>query len=450
MAAEPGDRDVSSAQRQVWILDRLHPGSAVYNVPLVHRIDGDLRAGLLEQALTELLRRHEILRTGYRVRSGALRQFVRPATPVRIPLADVSAYDDPEAEADRRTAAEARRPFDLSTDPVIRPLLVRVAPRRHRLCLTLHHIACDGWSLDILQRELSALYTALLAGSPPGLPPLREQYADYAEDQTARLTDRALLAAREYWLKHLSGIRTPVTLPADRPRPPLRSFEGGHVRFTVDSAVTDRVALLARSCRATPFAVLLAAFAALIRAEGGGDETVIGTPMTCRQRETQYAVIGMYVNTVVHRLRMSEAPTFRELVHLARDESRQAMAHRALPFEVLVEELNPARDPAFNPVFQLMFGYHEGDRTALVLPGCTVTTELGDTATAKLDLSLSLTLSAGRYAGRLEYSTDLFTPATAQRVADRFRTLLAAATADPLRPFENLPQRAEGTTAGRR
>ncbi|MER6632873.1 condensation domain-containing protein [Streptomyces sp. NPDC000987] len=438
MTADPGDRAVSCAQKRLWILDRLHPGSAAYAVPLVHRIDGDLDIGVLERSLSEVVRRHEILRTGYRMRSGALRQFVRAAEPVRIPLVDVSAYDAPRAEADRRAAAAARRPFDLATDPVIRPLLLRLAPRRHHLCLTLHHIACDGWSLDLLQRELSACYTALLAGASPELPPLRAQYADYAEEQAAGLTGPALLPAREYWLKHLSGIRAPATLSADRPRPPVRSFEGGHVRFTVDPPVVERVALLARSHRASPFAVLLAAFAALIWAEGGGDEAVIGTPVTCRRRESQYAMVGMFVNTVVHRLRTSETLTFRELVHRARDEGRQAMAHQALPFEVLVEELNPVRDPGFNPVFQLMLGYHEGDPAALALPGCTVATELGDTATAKLDLFLSLTRTGGRYVGRLEYSTDLFTPTTAHRIADRFRTLLATATEDPLRPLTAL------------
>ncbi|MGW0331580.1 condensation domain-containing protein [Streptomyces sp. NPDC003011] len=439
MTADPGDRAVSCAQKRLWILDRLHPGSAAYVVPLVHRIEGDLDIGALERSLSEVVRRHEILRTGYRMRSGALRQFVRAAGPVRFPLVDVSAYDDPQAEAERRAAAEARRPFDLATDPVIRPLLLRVAPRRHHLCLTLHHIACDGWSLDLLQRELSACYTALLSGASPELPPLRAQYADYAEEQAVALTGPALLPAREYWLKHLSGLPDPATLPADRPRPPVRSFEGGHVRFTVDPPVAERVALLARSCRASPFAVLLAAFTALIRAEGGGDEAVVGTPVTCRRNEAQYAMVGMFVNTVVHRLRMSgQTLTFRELVHRARDEGRQAMAHQELPFEVLVEELNPVRDPGFNPVFQLMLGYHEGDQAALTLPGCTVTTELGDTATAKLDLFLSLTRTAGRYAGRLEYSTGLFTPTTAHRIAARFRTLLTTATADPLRSLTAL------------
>ncbi len=328
----PADRAVSCAQKRLWILDRLHAGSAAYAVPLVHRIDGELDVEVLERSLTEVVGRHEILRTGYRMRSGALRQFTRPAQRMRIPRVDVSACDDPEAEAERRAAAEARRPFDLSTGSVIRPLLLRLGPRSHLLCLTLHHIACDGWSLDLVNRELSLCYTALLAGTGPRLPPLPEQYADYAEDQAARLTDPGLRTARAYWLEHLAGLPVPATLPADRRRPPVRSLAGGHVRFTVDPPVADRVALLARSCRAGPFPVLLAAFAALIRAEGGGDEAVVGAPVSCREREEHFGMVGMFVNTVVHRLRTSRASTFRELVLLARDESRAAVAHRALPF----------------------------------------------------------------------------------------------------------------------
>ncbi|MDF3142960.1 MULTISPECIES: condensation domain-containing protein [unclassified Streptomyces] len=425
------DREVSSAQRKVWVLDRLHPGTAAYTVPLVYRIDGDLDLAVLERSLSEIVRRHDILRTVYRVRSGGVRQVALPAQPVSIPVVDVSGHEDPPAEARRLAAAESRRPFDLACGPVMRPLLLRSAPGRHLLCLTLHHIACDGWSLHVLERELSTCYRSWRVGRAPELPPLPEQYADFAEWQAARIADPALRPTLDHWRRRLADVPAPATLPADRPRPPVQSFAGGHVRFTVEPPVAERVGLLARACRATPFAVLLAAYAALVHVRGGGAEAVIGAPVTSRRRESDHRLIGMFVNTVVHRVDVSGAPTFRELVHRARDESRSAMAHRAAPFELLVEELNPVRDPGFNPLFQLMLGYQEAEESGLVLPGCEVERKFGDTATAKVDLSLTMTRDHERYTGRLEYNSDLFEATTAHSIAEQFRTLLATGTADP-------------------
>ncbi|WP_406411662.1 condensation domain-containing protein [Streptomyces sp. NBC_01614] len=430
------DRAVSRAQQRLWILDRLGPGSAAYIVPLIHRIDGDLDVALLERSLTEVVRRHEVLRTVYRLRSRALRQVVRPAELVRVPVLDISDHEDPQAEAERLTATEARRPFDLGADSMIRPLLLRLAPDRHRLCLTLHHIACDGWSLHILHSELSACYRSWHAGTVPELPPLREQYADFAEEQAAQLGGPSLQPASDYWRKRLADVPASVTIPPDLPRPSTRSFAGGHVRFAVERSVGTRINALARACRATPFTVFLAAFAALVRLRGGGSEAVIGTPVTNRQRESHQRLIGMFVNTAVLRLEVPEGVTFQELVHRARDESRKAIVHQALPFEMLVEELNPVRDPAFNPLFQLMLGYQEGELPGLVLPGCQTTADYGDTSTAKLDVSLSITHAAGHYSGRLEYSSDLFKAASAHSLAEQFQALLASATADPLQSLD--------------
>lgn len=434
-----GDRAVSCAQKRLWILDRLHPGSAAYVVPVTHRIDGDLDITVLERSLTEVVRRHEVLRTVYRIRAGRVRQVVRPARPVRIPVVDVLGHEDPRAETERLAAAEARRPFDLGSGPVIRPLLVRFSPGRHRLCLTLHHIACDGWSLRILESELSACYGAWLAGREPELPPLPEQYADFAEWQAAELAGGSLRPALDHWRGRLAGLPASAPFASDRPRPPVRSFAGGHVRFAVDPATGGRIDLLARACRATPYAVFLAALAVLVRVCGGGQEAVIGTPVTHRQSESRQRLIGMFVNTVVQRLSVPDGATFRELVHRARDESRNALVHGDLPFEVLVEELNPVRDPGLNPLFQLMLGYQEEEPAGLALPGCRTHRDFGDTATAKFDLTLSITRAQGRYTGRLEYSGDLFEAATAHRLAGRFHELLAAATADPLRTVGELP-----------
>ena len=317
---------------------------------------------------------------------------------------------------------------------MIRALLVRAAPVRHLLCLSLHHIACDGWSLRLLEDELSACYRARLAGRPADLPPLPEQYGDFAEWQQARLADPALRPVRDHWRKHLAGIPAPATIRTDRPRPAVWSFAGGHVRFRIGPETAERVRLLARAAATTPYTVLLAAFALLAREHGApGPDVVIGTPVAGRTRESHYRLIGLFQNTVVQRVRVPDRTAFRDLVRLAQEESRTAIANQALPFDVLVEELNPVRDPGLNPVFQLMFSYEEDEPGGLTLPGCEVGRTFGDTRTAKVDLTLGVARDGPGYTGRLEYSTDLFTAETARRIAGRFRVLLETATADPFR-----------------
>ncbi|MDT3397680.1 LLM class flavin-dependent oxidoreductase, partial [Streptomyces sp. B1866] len=432
-------RPLSYPQRRLWFLDQLDPVAAVYAVPLTYRIRGPLDVPALERALAGVVRRHHVLRTVFRPVDGEPRQFVRPSGPVAVPVVDVSGHADPEGEAGRRCREEARRPFDLTADPMLRPLLLRLAPADHRLCLTLHHIACDGWSLDVLAAELTALYEAEATGAPAGLAPLPAQYADFAERQAAELADGPPADLIGYWRGRLAGAPALCSLPADRPRPPAQSHAGAHVEFAVEEAVATRVAELARQTAATPFAVLLAAFAALAHAYTGDGEVIVGSPVAGRTRPQARPLIGFFANTVVQRLDVSGNPPFRELVARARDESRAAVAHQDLPFEKLVEELRPRRDPAHNPVFQMLFSYHEAAARGLELTGCQVAMEPGDTGTAKFDLTLSLVRAAGRLTGRLEYSTDLFEDRTARDLCEQYRTLLAAAVADPDRPVGALP-----------
>ncbi|MEU1119699.1 MULTISPECIES: condensation domain-containing protein [unclassified Streptomyces] len=434
-----GDPPVSYAQKRLWILDRLHPDSPAYSVPVVHRIDGEPDAPALEAALTELVRRHEVLRTGYRMSRGTVRQVIGPAEPVRLPRVDLTGHEDPAGEAERLAAAEARRPFDLAAGEVLRPLLLTVAPDRHVLCLTLHHIACDGWSLTVLESELSLLYEAFAAGRVPEPPELTEQYADFARWQADQVEGTALDRAREHWTKHLAGLPPLASIPADHPRPAVWSFAGAHVPVTIGPGTVAGAGLLARACGTTPYVVMLAAFVALVREESGAPEVVVGAPVALRSRESQFALIGMYGNTVVQRFDVPDGTSFRDLVLRARDESRAALAHQAMPFELLVEELNPERDPGANPLFQLMFSLQRVAAPGLRLKGCRVTREFGDTRTAKVDLSLSLVQDGADCRGRLEYSADLFQETTARRLAARYTTLLAAAVAEPLRPIGLMP-----------
>ncbi|MET8131786.1 MupA/Atu3671 family FMN-dependent luciferase-like monooxygenase [Streptomyces sp. NPDC005251] len=430
---------LSYPQQRLWFLDQLDPGSAVYVVPLIYRISGPLDVAAMEHALGRIVRRHHVLRTVYRSVDGMPRQFVRPAEPVTIPVRDLSARPDPAVEAERECRTEAGRPFDLASDLPVRPLLLRLAPDEHWFCLSLHHIACDGWSLGVLGRELSELYGAFTAGRQPELAPVQVQYTAFAEEQMARLAGEPLEEMLGYWRERLAGTPALATLPADRPRPPTQSHLGAHLDFAIGPEVTQKVGELARADGATPFAVLLAAFAAVVHSRTGGDEVIVGSPVAGRTRTALQPLIGFFTNTVVQRVDVSGEPTFRQLVARSRDESRAAVAHQELPFEKLVEELQPSRDPAHNPLFQLMFSYHEGDEDGLVLPGCEVRLVPGDTETAKFDLTLSLTRVGDRLSARLEYGTDLFEEDTARSIGDQFGAVLAAAAADPDTRLRHLP-----------
>ncbi len=347
-----------------------------------------------------------------------------------------SARSQAPNEAERVAEEQARAPISLESGLNLRPLLIRLGAEEHWFCLTLHHIACDGWSLALLEHEISAFYQAFQNGETADVPELTAQYTDFAAWQTSQEIDEPLA----YWREKLAGIPALSGLPTDFPRPPAQTYAGAHLDFVLPAHVAEEVAELARTTTATPFAVLLAAFSAFVHAYTGTDEVVTGSPAAGRSRPEVQHLVGFFANTVVHRLDVSGQPTFRELVERTRAESRAAMVHQDLPFEKLVEELHPVRDPSHNPLFQLMFSYQDTDgEPGLKLPGCEVAMAPGDTATAKFDLTLSMTNAPERLSFRLEYATDLFTEATAHQIGEQFQTLLAGALADPDRSIGALP-----------
>ncbi|MFF3868148.1 MupA/Atu3671 family FMN-dependent luciferase-like monooxygenase [Micromonospora sp. NPDC001898] len=419
---------LSYPQQRLWFLDQLSPDNPVYNIPLGYRIRGPLDVNALRRALTTVVRRHEALRTVFRAVDGQPRQVVLPPTETPLTVHDVA---DP-AEAAALAGAEARTRFDLVDGPVLRATLLRLGPEDHQLCLTVHHIVCDGWSLAVLERELTAAYRGR------ELPDLPVQYADFAEWQHTHLTGATLDRLVGHWRDRLADVPLLASLPTDRPRPPTQTYRGAHLDLGFEHDVSDAVTALARQVAATPFAVLLAAFAVVVRAYTGTAQVVVGSPVAGRQRPEIQPLIGFFANTLVQRIDLTGAPTFRQLVERTRDETRDALAHQDLPFEKLVEELHPSRDLAHNPLFQVLFSYHDTDAVGLDLPGCAVTPVPGDTATAKFDLTLSLTRRGTDLTGRLEYSTDLFDPDSAERMAARFRQVLAAALADPDGPVGRL------------
>ncbi|HSF40046.1 MAG TPA: amino acid adenylation domain-containing protein [Thermoanaerobaculia bacterium] len=422
IVAVPRDRPlpVSFAQQRLWLLDRLDPGSALYNLPQAVRLRGRLDAGALERSLGEIVRRHESLRTTFGERDGEPVQAVAPAGAFVLPRVDLSALGEGAEEEARRLAAEdAARPFDLSRGPLFRPALLRLGTEEHALLATMHHAVSDGWSLGILVRELGALYGGA------ALPDLPLQYADYAVWQRERLTGDGLAREVAHWRGHLEGLPDHLDLPTDRPRPAVQTSRGATRPARFGEAATAALRDLARSERATLFMVLLAGFEAVLARLSGQDVFAVGTPVAGRNRREVEELIGFFVNTLVLRADVGDDPAFRELLARARRETLEAYAHQDLPFEKLVEELAPRRSLAHTPLFQVMLALQNAPVEALALPGLALAPFSAPTGTAKFDLTLALAESGGRLVGSLEYNRDLFDAATADRLLGYLATLLA-------------------------
>ncbi len=437
---------LSFAQERLWFLDQLEPGSAAYHIPLGVRLAGDLEPALLARSLAELVRRHESLRTTFTARGGRPFQVIAAAPPsFALAVVDLSALPEP---ARSRTAGwlageEARRPFDLATGPLLRARLLRLAGREHALLLTQHHIVSDGWSMGVLVREMRHLYGALAQGAAPALPPLPIQYADFAVWQRGWLAGEALAAQVGYWRSRLAGAPALLDLPADRPRPAVRSGRGARHTGRLESGLVEALRALGRDpaggVGATPFMVLLAGFQALLGRYTAAEDLVVGAPIANRGRAETEGLIGFFVNTLVLRADLAGGPGFRALLRRTRDEALGAFAHQDVPFEKLVEELAPARHLAYSPLFQVIFALQNAVAERREVRGL----DFAPLDSGRLDSKFDLGLTAGEtgdgIALNLVYSTDLFDAPRMQRLLGHFAALLAAAAAEPERPFADLP-----------
>ena len=431
---------LSFGQQRLWFLHQLAPESAAYNIPLALRMDGPLDARALAAALSEVVRRHEVLRTAIVTRRGEATQEVAPPSPLPMPEADLSALPAPrrEAEARRLAAEQARRPFDLTRPPLLRVLLVRLGAAAHLLAFDLHHIAGDGWSGSVLVRETGALYASFAAGLPSPLPEPALQYADYSRWQRAELAGESLPRLLAYWRERLDGL-PPLALPTDRPRPPVESFRGANRYRRLPARLTASLERLAGDHEATLFMVLAAGFAALLGRLSGQEDFGLAVPVAGRTRTELEALIGFFVNTLVLRADLAGDPSFAELLARTRETVFAAFSHQDLPFERLVEELGARRDPARQPLAQALIVLQNTPQEPLVLPGLTLTPEEVDNRTAQLDLSLNLARDEEGLAAGLVVNRDLFDPPTAARMLEQLETLLAAAAADPRAPVSALP-----------
>ncbi|MFL6193141.1 MAG: amino acid adenylation domain-containing protein, partial [Thermoanaerobaculia bacterium] len=432
---------VSFSQERLWLLDRLTPGLPVYNVPLALRLSGELDQACLEAAVNAVVERHEALRTTFREAGGQAWQVVAPFEPRPLPVLDLL-----PGEAREEEARLALLPFDLTAGPLLRAVLIAlgtIGDIEHVLLLTLHHIVGDGWSLEVLARDLGVFYTAFLRGEAAELPALPVQYADYSVWQREWLTGDALAGLVGWWRGELAGAPTVLDVPADRPRPAAQTFRGGLQRAALSLDVADAVRGLARREGATLFMTLLAAFQTLLHRLTGQTDVLVGSPVANRNRPEIEGLVGFFVNTLVLRGRFPDGASFRDAVQTARRAALGGYAHQDLPFEQLVVELRVERSLAWAPLFQVMFVLQSGGFPAPEMPGLRAETVALETGTAKFDLLLEARDSEAGFELTLEHSTDLFDASTAARLLERLRVLLEAAAAEPERSVVDLPVMSE-------
>ncbi|HEU4556418.1 MAG TPA: amino acid adenylation domain-containing protein, partial [Longimicrobium sp.] len=431
-AGRAGALPLSFAQERLWFLDRLEPESTAYNISAARRLAGELDKAALERGLGEIVRRHEALRTVFGEVDGTPVQVIAPYGGLALPVEDLSDLSeaDREAAVRRRAGEEARRPFDLSAGPLFRAALLRLGEEDHVLLLSMHHIVSDGWSMGVLFRELSALYVAYREGRESPLPELTVQYADYAVWQRDHLRDGVLEGQLSYWRERLAGAPELLELPTDHPRPAVQTYRGAHERIDLPGELVERLAALGRSEGATLFMTLLGAFQVLLSKYSGSEDVVVGSPIAGRTRREVEGLIGFFVNTVVLRTDLGRDPSFREVLRRARETTLGAYEHQELPFERLVEELQPERSLSHSPLFQVMLTLQTAGGGGGALPRLSVSGVDAELASAKFDLHLMFAADSRALRAVLDYRTDLFEPGTIQRMVRHLERVLEQVAVD--------------------
>ena len=427
---------LSYSQQRLLFAEQFDPGTPTYNIPVVLRLQGRLDHPALEKSLEKILQRHEALRTSFEFREGEWRPAIQSVPSVLMSTVDLQSISDPEVrklEAHKLVTQEVCRPFNLSVGPMLRPVLFKLAPAEHILTLTVHHIACDGWSIGVLLNELAVLYSAALLGEREALPALPIQYGDYAAWQQKWLRSDLLESQLAFWKEQLGEPITPVLeLPADHPHPAIQSYQGEQHLFSLSPTLLDHLKALSQQEGATLFMTLLAAFYVLLRRYTGQEDLLVGVPISGRNRPEIAPLIGFFVNNLVFRANLAGNPTFREFLAQVKRTALDAYAHQDIPFERLVEELHLERSLSHSPLFQVMFALQNSPMPHLDLPGLTLThIEDIHTHSSKFDLFLSLTELHGGLTAIAEYSTELFNSGTVERLMISYHALLESIVADP-------------------
>ncbi|HET7288490.1 MAG TPA: amino acid adenylation domain-containing protein, partial [Pyrinomonadaceae bacterium] len=404
----------------------------LYNIPAAVRLTGHLNIKALEDTFHDVLQRHESLRTRFNEVNGRAVQVIEPELKLDLSIEDIQA-----TEVDRITRDEARKPFDLTHSPLLRVRFLRLKDDEHVILLTIHHIIGDEWSMGVLVREMATLYAAHSQEQPSPLPELPVQYADYAAWQREWLQGDLLTSEIDYWRQQLHELPV-LDLPTDRPRPAIQSYNGARYSFEISPELSEAVDVLAHQQRVTKFMTLLAAFQTLLHRYSAQDDIVIGTPIAGRTRLETESLIGLFVNTLVLREDLSGDPDFRELLCRVRETAFAAYAHDDVPFEKLVEQLQPERDLSRTPLFQVGFVLQNDPLQRLEVPGLKLDQIPVDTGTAKFDLLLAIVEEPHGLHGSMEYNTDLFDDSTIARMASHFQNLLVSIIADPTQRLSQL------------
>jgi Condensation domain len=430
---DPREPDqLSFAQWRLWFLEQLRPGTHTWNTPVATRLAGPLDYAALRGALAIVVQRHATLRTAFVVPSGHQPQIVLSDREVDLVIVDADA-----GEVERLVEEEVRQPFDLSTDLMLRARLLRVGAEDHVLVLVAHHIACDGWAKGLLVSELCTAYNALCAGAQPVLAELPIEYADFSAWQRRWLTGETLERLAAYWRDRLQGHAPSIELPTDRPRPARQAFVGAIERVAVPADIVDAATALGRQEGATLFMTMLGAFKALLHARSGQEDVLVGSPAAMRNLPELESIVGFFANTLVYRTDLSGQPSFRTLLGRVRETALGALAHQDLPFETIVQTVNPPRDPSRNPLVQVNLRV-EGREPELRLAGVRSAPLVLDPGIARFDLAIELGVTDDGLEGYLEYDSALFDRATAVTFARDFLDILTAVIASPDRPLAEL------------
>ncbi|MBO1049496.1 MAG: AMP-binding protein [Dolichospermum sp. DEX182a] len=432
---------LSWAQERLWFLNQLEGASATYNIPAAVSITGNLDINALEQALSEIVHRHEILRTSIQTVNGRPIQIIAPEVTINIQLVDLQQLLNPQHETflEQQIQLEAIAPFDLETAPLIRFSLLQLSTREYVLLLTMHHIISDGWSMGILISELSSLYQAFCAGVPSPLPELPLQYADFAVWQRQWLSGVVLATQLNYWRSQLHGVPSLLQLPTDRPRPAVQTYNGRTQIFRLNRNLTQKLQSLSSKSGTTLFMTLLAAFATLLYRYSGQSDILLGTPIANRNRSEIESLIGFFVNTLVLKTNFEDNPSFQKLLTQVRETTLQAYEHQDVPLEQVVEALKPERSLSHSPLFQVMFGLQNLPINEIELPDITLIQLETENTIAKFDLTLLISETEQELVGSWEYNTDLFDGSSIERMAAHFHNLLSAIVENPAATVGELP-----------
>ncbi|MBE8964966.1 amino acid adenylation domain-containing protein [Nostocales cyanobacterium LEGE 12452] len=424
---------ISFAQQRLWFIDQLQPGNFANHIWTALRLTGFLRKSALLQTIDTIVRRHEVLRTTFATMEEKPVQIIIPSLSLSLPTINLEELTEikQEAEIKKLVIQEVQQPFNLSQAPLLRATLLRLKETEHILVFTMHHIISDGWSMGVLIEEVTALYEAFSKGQPSPLAELPIQYVDFASFQRQQLQGEVLKSQLSYWKQQLEGAPELLELPTDKPRPAIGSFQGSTYSFELSDELHIALNKLSQQHGTTLFMTLLAAFKILLCRYTGSEDIVVGSPIANRDRTELEGLIGLFANTIALRTNLAGNPTFGELLTRVRKVALGAYAHQDLPFEQLVEELQPQRNLSYTPVFQVMFVLQNTPMPILELPGLTVSPLAIDNGSAKFDLTLEIIETPGKLFTNLEFNTDLFEATTIKRMAGHFQTLLKKIVAKP-------------------